>query len=835
MPATASRRPFGKLSRILFWICSCFVAGIAWPAAARSQETGRSDLEIEKVVPSGVRSTATESWGTYEFRLTNRGDTDRLARVLVLYNGRPDIQYGRDVWVPAHSAVSTWMLVGPATPQEFGASRNIQFLLYDRTDGKERLILPPGEERVRERGVLYRKREPFTAVLLDTDIPEENVFGRLPQPDSPDDEALRLVRVFRSVAKLSEYVQRITDDTLPAMPEAFDGIDHFVLASNRVVNDLAGMRALRRWVQQGGKLWVMLDRVDPDNLAPLLGEALDFQLVDRVSLTRFQMATESTDKRVSEPVQQHERPVTLARILLPASEHGRNAVNGWPTWFTRPLGRGTIVFTTLGPRGWYRPREPREPASPYPLYPTLPIPRGPLERLAGELQPAREEDPFPAEAFHKPLVEEIGYSILNRRTVGLIFGAFLASTLVVGALLRRSRRPELVGWLAPVAALGSAAAFVALGETSRHAAAPTVAVAQIVEPVAGTEEAALHGLVAVYRPDSGPADLAAEQGGLFEMDMAGIEGQTRRFVLDDRDAWHWEGLSLPAGVRFAPFRFTTPTQEPMTATAHFGPDGLVGKVAAGPFQNPGDALLVTPSGRNLAVTLDQDGSFRAGAADVLLRNQFLAGALLTDRQQRRQELYREFSQRSGPFRQPDQAVLLAWADSLDMHFRLATDARTVGSALLVFPLRLERSSAGERVIIPGALLSCRRILETGPVRPVQVSDLRMEQDLRFQLPAALLPFKIEKARFLAKIEAPGRRVGVAAGPPGQSKEVFQVESPLEPLQIEIPGESLLIDASGGLHIQLFISEPLKAGDKTLSGSDKWNIDYLELEVTGQAE
>src|SRR5205807_2010809 len=119
--------------------------------------------------------------------------------------------------------------------------------------------------------------------------------------------------------------------------------------------------------------------------------------------------------------------------------------------------------------------------------------------------------------------------------------------------------------------------------------------------------------------------------------------------LTDLGAWHWENLSLPAGVRYAPFRFSAATGKPVTATATFGPDGLEGKLEAGPFTGPGDALLNSgdallnsPGARHLALRLRPDGTFRAGSADVLPAGQPLAGGLLSDRQQRRQAFYREF-------------------------------------------------------------------------------------------------------------------------------------------------------------------------------------------------
>ena len=112
-----------------------------------------------------LRIYVTDSWGTFDFDLTNLTDTDRRGRVVVFYQGRPDVEYGRDVWVPARSTVRSWLLVGPAPVETPGSTCDVEFLLYDRTDGADRLIRPRGEERVRSRGVIYRKREPFTAVL----------------------------------------------------------------------------------------------------------------------------------------------------------------------------------------------------------------------------------------------------------------------------------------------------------------------------------------------------------------------------------------------------------------------------------------------------------------------------------------------------------------------------------------------------------------------------------------------------------------------------------------------------------------------------------------------
>src|SRR5262249_31459584 len=157
--------------------------------------------------------------------------------------------------------------------------------------------------------------------------------------------------------------------------EGFDGIDHFVIASRRLADDPAGLRALRQWLERGGKVWVMLDLVDPEVIAPLLGDAFDFQVVDRVGLTNFAIQ-ESEDAQPPEGPQArqvHERPVDFVRVLLPPQERVRHTINGWPAWFTRQVGRGKVVFTTLGPRGWHRPRRRADPRPSFDNFPTLPV------------------------------------------------------------------------------------------------------------------------------------------------------------------------------------------------------------------------------------------------------------------------------------------------------------------------------------------------------------------------------------------------------------------------------------------------------------------------------
>jgi hypothetical protein len=311
-------------------------------------------------------------------------------------------------------------------------------------------------------------------------------------------------------------------------------------------------------------------------------------------------------------------------------------------------------------------------------------------------------------------------------------------------------------------------------------------------------------------------------------------------MLTDMDRWQWENLALPAGVRLAPFRHTLPTPEPITAVARFGPGGVEGKLTAAPFTSLADALLATPSGRHLAVRLHEDGAFTAGTRDILPAGQFLDSPVLSDRQQRRQDLYREFLNRKGP--DPgDRSLLLAWADPVDTQFRLVPGGRTVGSALLVVPLRLERPAPGARVTIPGPLVRCQRVVLTGTRSSesplIRESRADTDMHLRFQLPATVLPFTVERARLTARIDAPSRKVSIAVRTGQEFVEVHRVDSPLDPIRVDVREErQLRLDEEGGLHLRLSIGDPsggAGGGRRTSREQEKWTIEYVELEVSGQ--
>jgi hypothetical protein len=816
--------------------------------AVRADDPEVKPLYLAGLMLNGVHNHFGENWVTIEASVSNPNRMGREARVAVFYAGHDDMQYARDIWIPPRASVSTWILVGPAPPlptkpgapfSRTSRTREIQALLYDRTDGQERLILPGGEEKTRTRLAGYRPKEPLTCILLDPTISDAELPPDAPRPIESDD-AMDLVRAFRASSSrdLSDHVQTVTDSFLPPTPDAFDGVDHFVLAGRRLGNDPPGQIALRRWLERGGKLWIMLDRTDPELVRRILGGDVGFHVVDRTTLTKIQFAIHRISSPAigptdaDTPIREFEKPVDFVRVKVGPEFTVLSSVDGWPASFTRNVGLGKLIVTTLGARGWCRPRDSTDGKSKFENFPDIPVTLPPMDLLSEVLLPPIEPNPLPASAWEPMVSAEIGYSVVSLRTAGLIFGGFLLVLLIVGLGLRKWGRLEVLGWVGPVAALGAGALFLILGEASRRSIPPTLGIAQIVAVNPESSDQAVTGLLGYFQPTSGPVNLNSTNAGLLDLDMGGLQGKTRRFVMTDIDQWHWEDLSLPAGVRLGTFQSVSRSDEKIAASAHFGPNGLEGKAKLSGFRGIGDALIQAPSQRAFAIQLQADGAFTANAEDLLPPGLFVAGTVLSDLQQKRQAIYSRLLTGSKIGRRSEDSLLVASGDPVEIPFTFENGIRPTGSAVFSVPLKMERTKPGEQVTIPRAFMSYKRITSVGAVQPNMEGQNAIEEEFRFQVPPSVIPLKIEKARLFAKVDAPMRRFTIKGRSAGKKfVELRSYESPSETLQIEITQEDLLsLDEQGGVRIEIAMSEPAPNGTDQ---PPKWTIQSLEMELIGR--
>lgn len=798
----------------------------------------RTPLRLQGLYPAEFRANATEAWVPITFTLTNFDKVERYARVAVFFAHQPDLQYCRDLWVPAESTINGTVLLGPPELDKKKKSVEIQYHLYEKKGNDFERVRQKIDGPVPSRLILYRPKEPSTAVLADPIKFQVEQFGKLPAPPPATQEILQFVKEFRKNASLSQQIHLKELGTLAADIDYYDAIDHFVVATKAMKHNSPGLVTLRNWLERGGTIWVMLDHIDPNILPGLLGDAYDFTIVDTVSLSSWQIKPRGNADRTEKPrLQTVEQPVDFVRVQLPPEERITQSIDGWPVLFSRSVGKGHVVFSTLGARGW-----------------TLPViaadanrgaggRRGPtgskyidaFRELANEIVTIPTTDSSD-EIYQSQLAAEIGYTVLGWTTVaGIVLAAVLCS-LLLGWSIRSWRQKELLGLIGPAVAVGAAVSIYFFGTLSQEKAESSIAYFQIVETTPGLNTVDVQGHFAYYQRDAEGTRVVAENGGMIELPNASVQGKIRRRVQTDMGNWYWENLTLPVGVHFGTFSTNVTTPEPSKVVVRFAEDQSQGKLDASAFGALDDIMLHGGTGRHAAIQLQSDGSFLVSSVNALAPGHYVADGLLTDQQQRREVYLSETLKRKRFQRLYNNPILLAWGQPLDIGLKTIPPASTIGNALIVVPVEIAPVPAGESITIPSQFINYRRVFLDGLVMPAKEANNAVDMRLRFQLPREVLPINVKEIRIMGKIKAPSRKVVLSAVAGNTTEELRQWTSPLDPFEIKLSDEKYLqTDENGGLFINLNIGDlPARPGASVTDVAlpEPWTIEYLEMEVRG---
>ncbi|MGQ0635121.1 MAG: hypothetical protein ACT4QC_10955 [Planctomycetaceae bacterium] len=854
-------------------------AAFSFPLVARAQEAPEKpqlEYNVEMVGASagGIYAYAPGRWGILHLQLANRRDEPAELVCTAYFDSDPNLQYGRRVWLPPQSQVRTWHPI--LLPQLSGTSESaipFHLIVVDAVN-QTQLVKDAFGKRASDYTLKINHPGPVTG-LMDRFVLAE-AYSVPPDGDAEVlpwafDQAM----IGRAAQNQKRQVTHLADKIIPSGEERFDALDQLVIADDYALDDPAGMAGLRRWLFGGGRLWVMLDMVDPRLLENLLGDGLTWAIVDRIGLPHVALTTPAKpDVAVFES--DYDTPVELVRVLAPDVDVVYLA-DGWPVAFWKQCGAGRLLVTTLGIDAFRRLRLRTEPAANDSSTSEVRfIPTDPMRNLAADLFVPRQPPALPVAALESQAGQYVGYEVPPRWLVTSILGAFSALLLVLGMFMWRTGRLERLGVVAPVLALVASGLLVYLGQRQREGIPQTVAVAQFVQPIVGTDDARISGSAGMYASDSGTAELGGTGGGWLMPDTGGVTGKARRLVWTDVDRWGWENFPQVPGVRSAAFEVPFGSPERVDARASFGPSGIVGSLRLPEGLRATDVVVAVRDGR-LGATIDSDGSYTASADRVLANDQYLsagAGGLLSDEQRRRSEVLRAlFSGSAGSKPQggggtgddlstslavvqeheyPLQPTLLFWTEPWETHLQFAEGTRRLGSALVAAPLMFERPAAGSRVTVPGPLLPYREV--TGPdresptglynwrTRHWQQKSWQSSTWLKFQLPSVLLPFEPEVARFVVRVVGPVGNLTLSVWKDDQLVAVETRDNPVGTLHINLTDpDALRINPDGSLLLKLTAGKPNQPQSQptTTDGTTDpaqaiyWRIESLVMELEGK--
>jgi hypothetical protein len=738
---------------------------------ASGQESGASSDVRFSLLPTsrlGLFTFVAGQWGEFSVRLENRGNTSKDLLCSSHFSDDDNLQFGRKVWLPAHSRlVLPHPVMFPETDQFSNGSALVRSLVFDDSQGNDVVVKSASGRVKHERTFLVTQTGRNTGIIAGWD--SEDVV-------SP--EVRSLIVASRVNQDLNNKVTVLAGHFLAADEVSLHYLDHMVLAENKLVDDLAALTAVRRWLHAGGHLWIMLDRTDPVILERLFGDTFQGSIVDRIGLTSVRVdKAPSVFAPESKPGETrfYEEPVEMARAVLPGMKVW-NTVNGWPAALTTTYGQGRVLITTLGARGWMVKPPPTDLREDQQVEYSATTP---MSDLSAWIFSERKPNVLPPDSLKSFPKEYVSYNVPTwARVVGMM-GGFLALLVAMGGGLWWSQRLDHFAWSGSLLAVIFSILFLGMGLKNRQQTPETSASVLFAQVVDGTDDVRTHGAVAVYRSEGSQSLIQTSMGGDFWPDELAADNSLRRMVTTDLGAFHWDGLSQSANVLGAYSVATSGTStDRIAARATIDAQGISGEYSGAAFV-AADAILATRKGR-VGIHLQPDGQFSAAADDVLKEDQYLNATLLNDVQDRRRRiLQRLFSNRNWQDSLGHPHLLL-WMKGWEHGVQFGEGLQRQGDTLLSVPLELIRPSAGTEMLIPSPLLSFANRRSPDISGPSGCwDDGRQEWQertnpsstwLNFQLPKELLPLQATKAQIninvsglMGTIEILGIRNGEAIG------------------------------------------------------------------------
>ncbi|MFP6764757.1 MAG: hypothetical protein VB858_14115 [Planctomycetaceae bacterium] len=789
----------------------------------------------------GISKYTAGRWGLLELKVTNR---DSVAADPVSVSWLKDdinLEFGRQLTVPPRSTRTSWYPI--YIPRNVTtSSRPDRIAVLDLQSNTRSSV--NGVETI-QRGDSFDRVDEFPLKLLR----QQRCITFLSDRTRRQEEILQtLSALFRQ--RTTETFAPIHERFLPPTIEGYDVADVIIVAGTQLTEDSAALAAVMEWVLRGGTLWIMLDQISPAAAARITGDVFPIEAVDQVNLTDFAITSENRVIDIEPEIRELERPVEFVRVLTDRVLV-THRIDGWPAAFSRSVGQGQIVCTTLAIEGWHIPADWHVQET---LTPQMkPYRDSPVMRqfLTTSIHTPREK-PVPQAAQENWVNNQIGAEVPDRNLVLALLAGFFLLMTVGTVLLKRLGRIEQTGLgiflLTTVTVGGLTTVGLIFGNED-----DTVAEFQFISIEPGQPQAHVEGVAATYlnQPADGP--LCVPNGGLYLPDRSGTGMGTWRRQQEDPPAWSFQNSRLPVGIRMTPFERSIRLSSDVSAEGTFNPEGFVGTLHTGPFGQLEDITIATHNHFTASTAADASGRFVIRPGNVLPPGEFFSGTLLNDTQQQRQRvLQRTLTLEGRQAWYPNRLMLLGWTEAVAGGIEFPVQRKN-STALVGIPIELRSPPPGSDVKIPSLFLRMKSIRSdnqagfSSSYSNAKALWSRMlytgTSTLRFQIPEPLLPLDITSVVYRLKLSAPLRRVRLTAGLSGKRMLVTQRDSMVGEFSFTLTDrEALALDPKGGLQIELIIGDVTLAsdeenidefGEQVIQRDQSWQVYWIQAEVTGR--
>lgn len=783
------------------WLLLAFV--LAGPVSAQ-------DLRLDQAGGmAGLNFYDAGEWGLVRSVVANDGDQPADALVLISLKDAPAVRYGNRVRVPARSRREVLTMLTPHGLPPGDRARG------DRLHGSELDISLAAVVGDRE-----RRAGAATGIIS---VRESDVRSAVASPDSGDEGPIRMHGALRAAAGLSPATVPANPRTGPADPAAWGGLDVLVLARGEGWSP-AQVRAMRHWVHNGGRLWVMLDQTGPSLPSAILGEDWVVSMIDRVEHTELTLRGPGVEQSVA-----FDYPIDMVRVAADAPAQTLLTAAGYPAALSWRCGRGRVLVTTLASAAWLDEQGEAGRA---------------LAATADFLDPGHEprrggsmaDAGAAIDAAATQVRAMVGHRVLGRGTVVAVLGVFLLVTLAAGLWLHHQGRLE---WAAPVgvaAGLVAAAVLITVGWRALARTPGVTAVASVLrhEPAAPTVD--LSGLIGIYRqPGAGRLSRVSYHGPPPVVDDA-LARSSPRLLGRGLGRWSIENVQLSPGevhtLRFAGVKEAQHQGQVVGELDAHG--GLRLRMTGGHAPRLQDTLLMTPAGHAPAAPARQ-AAWLVDASQPMSEDQFIDAAVLSQRQMQRAAAYAQWRGAAAL----DRAVLVGWTDQPAVAVDPIEGAETRAQTLAVYRVRFEPPPPGQRFRVPSVLLTMapyrdREIGIGGTVYDPQagwIGSVTNAQTIgvAFELPESLRGMDVQQVELALDLHTPGRAYELLAVRDGRLAPLHSARDAAGLTRINFDADNLPTRRDdGSVLIVLRIGDDA-SGNRT---PQSWTITSMDVDLIG---
>jgi hypothetical protein len=685
-------------------------------------------------------------WAQLHSNIVNPTDQAHDLLVAVAYKLQPGIQYASRVWVPAHAQRRVIQpIVAPICDEKHPAvSADTITMLLDPASSNEKLL-------VREPSMVSSQ---FYHNLIGVigDFPEDELVLDVVRIDtsSPKSPQPNNNQTFKAPERTAKALHA---DTAPIYANGWDAFSCVVISQDQPELGAAQIESLRRWLIGGGRVWIMLDQVDPAFAARLLGEDFNCSIVEHIELNRLVIQ----DVRGTQEIIEHEQPVHMVRVDAPGFDV-QQSIDGWPAMLAKHVGRGKVLITTVGTGAWLN--EDRLASRSLQVVPYLLLRRS-------------TDPPITQNMLLDYAKSYIGYSVMGRTPVMMTLLGFIALIMVSGIWFARRGKLEYQAIFAASLSVVLAIVLLAFGSAHHGKINSTVASGQWMHIDPNQQYGVLTGNSVIYAGSDLVTNMKSTRGGMILPDSISDDAAQARIIWHDLDRWQWSlPLQHPGVLRGAAINQTVALKKPVTVRISFGENQVTGKLQGGTFLDWSDPVLALRRS-HIVPRMTSSDTFVLDSSQSTSRERFITGTVsLTDTQMRRQKIYKRLIYRpySGSLdRYPLQPTFLAWVNPSSLGLNLAQEAAQHKQLLLSVPIEYVPVQPGSLVHIPAAMIP--HLPDRGPegkMRYLIYDENRDEWEhaknagvvfmVRFELPKAVLPLKLKRAMLDVGISAPKRTV-----------------------------------------------------------------------------